>query len=107
MTYDEIEKYLLNMNGVWLDSQDGDVIFRIGSEDDSKVVATVKQNSSPLQISLRCDERLAKVLREKYESVLPASNMNKKYWNTIICSGQLSVQEIFDLATLSYNLSIA
>jgi predicted DNA-binding protein (MmcQ/YjbR family) len=30
--------------------------------------------------------------------------LNKKHWNTIICSGQLDDEEIKDLVRLSYNL---
>jgi predicted DNA-binding protein (MmcQ/YjbR family) len=43
-------------------------------------------------------------LREKYETVLPGYHLNKKHWNTIICSGQLGDEEVFDLARLSYQL---
>ena len=58
----------------------------------------------PLRVSLKCDPQLAEILREKYETVVPGYHLNKKHWNTIICSGQLSDDEIKDLARLSYDL---
>jgi predicted DNA-binding protein (MmcQ/YjbR family) len=38
---------------------------------------------------------------------VPGYHLNKKHWNTIICSGQLSDVEIKDLARLSYDLVVA
>jgi predicted DNA-binding protein (MmcQ/YjbR family) len=69
-----------------------------------KMLALVQENSKPLRVSLKCDPLLAQNLREKYETVLAGYHLNKKHWNTIICSGQLTDDEIFDLARLSYEL---
>lgn len=69
-----------------------------------KLFAIIADGSDPLRISLKCDPQLAQYLREKYESVLPGYHLNKKHWNTILCSGQLSDDEIKDLALLSYRL---
>ena len=66
--------------------------------------ALIADGSKPLRLSLKCDPQLAETLREKYETVVPGYHLSKKHWNTIICSGQLSDQEIFDLANLSYQL---
>ena len=68
------------------------------------MLALVQENSKPLRVSLKCDPLLAQNLREKYETVLAGYHLNKKHWNTIICSGQLTDDEIFDLARLSYEL---
>jgi predicted DNA-binding protein (MmcQ/YjbR family) len=66
--------------------------------------AIIADGSKPLRVSLKCDPLLAESLREKYESIVPGYHLNKKHWNTIICSGQLSGDEVKDLARLSYNL---
>ena len=55
-------------------------------------------------IALKCDPELAEHLREQYPQIKPGYHMNKKHWNTIICSGQLDDEEIKDLARLSYRL---
>ena len=55
-------------------------------------------------IEIRCDEKLAKLLRDKYESV-----MSSRYFGRggveIVDTGQLSKDEICDLVRLSYRLS--
>jgi predicted DNA-binding protein (MmcQ/YjbR family) len=69
-----------------------------------KMFALIANNSKPLRVSLKCDPQLAESLREKYETVVPGYHLNKKHWNTIICTGQLSDEEVRDLAHLSYQL---
>lgn len=55
-------------------------------------------------VEVRCDEKLGKFLREKYESV-----MESRYFGRggieIVTSGQLQENEVDDLVRLSYNLS--
>lgn len=106
MTQQELEQYILSFDAVWLDYPFGEdtAVYKYGQAPEGKIVALVEQGSRPLRVSLKCDPQLAKVLRERYESVLPATMVNKKYWNTIICSGQLSQDEVFDLVRLSYQI---
>ncbi len=58
----------------------------------------------PKTIEVRCDGKLSKVLREKYESV-----MDSRYFGRggieIVPSGQLEASELQDLVRLSYNLT--
>ena len=70
-----------------------------------KMFALVTVKKEPVQISLKCDPLLAEHLRQKYESVLPGYHLNKKHWNTILLTGQLSWDEIKDLIRLSYDLA--
>ena len=55
-------------------------------------------------IELRTDDKLAKLLEEKYESV-----MQSRYFGRggieIVPAGQLEEDEIYDLIRLSYNLT--
>ena len=69
-----------------------------------KMFALIAEDSSPVRISLKCDPQLAELLREKYESVLPGYHLNKRHWNTVICSGQLGDDELQDLVRHSYEL---
>ena len=108
MTHKEFEAYILSLPGVWLDYPfgEGTAVYKLGRDNDGKgkIVAIVQEGSNPLRVSLKCDPLLAQNLREKYETVLPGYHLNKKHWNTIICSGQLGDEEVFDLARLSYQL---
>ena len=108
MTHKQFEEFILSLPEVWLDYPFGEgvAVYKFGREHDGagKIVALIQEGSTPLRVSLKCDPLLAKTLRERYETVLPGHHLNKKHWNTIICTGQLADDEIFDLARLSYNL---
>ena len=67
---------------------------------DDKVFLVVNQHT----IELRTDDKLGKLLTEKYESV-----MTSRYFGRggieIVPAGQLKTDELEDLVRLSYNLS--
>ena len=67
---------------------------------DDKVFLVQNKNT----IEVRTDAELAKLLKEKYESV-----MESRYFGRggieIVLAGQLSTNELEDLVRLSYNLS--
>jgi len=104
MTHKEVEQYLLSMPNTRLDYPFGEgvAVYKVGD----KMFALVAEGSSPVQISLKCDSQLAVTLREKYESVMPGYHLNKKYWNTILLTGQLTWDEIQALIRHSYNLVV-
>ena len=109
LSHKELENYLLAFPNTWLDFPfgEGTSVYKVGNKEtgEGKMFARITDGSKPLRVSLKCDPLLARTLREKYESVLPGYHLNKKHWNTIICSGQLSEDEIKDLARLSYQLA--
>ena len=76
------------------------VYLRWGEEGEAKAFLVERKNT----VEVRCDRKLAGVLREKYESV-----MESRYFGRggieIVNSGQLSQTELEDLIRLSYNLS--
>ncbi|MFZ1302106.1 MAG: MmcQ/YjbR family DNA-binding protein [Candidatus Microsaccharimonas sp.] len=108
MNHKEFEKYLLSFPNTWLDFPfgEGTSVYKVGDKEsgDAKMFALIADGSKPLRVSLKCDPVLAETLREKYETVVPGYHLSKKHWNTIICSGQLSDEELKDLANLSYQL---
>lgn len=111
MTHKQIEEYLLSFPNSWLDYPfgEGTSVYKIGHKEtgEGKLFAIIADGSKPLRVSLKCAPELALNLREKYETVVPGYHLNKKHWNTIICSGQLSDEEILDLARLSHDLVAA
>ena len=108
MTHKELEEYLLSFPNTWLDYPfgEGTSVYKVGHRvtGEGKLFAIIADGSNPLRVSLKCDPQLAQTLRERYETVLPGYHLNKKHWNTIVCSGQLTDDEIKDLARLSYRL---
>lgn len=106
MDHKKAEEYMLSKPGVWLDYPFGETtaVYKLGSKKTGKMFALITENKKPLNISLKCDPLLAETLRAKYETVMPGYHLNKKHWNTIICSGQLGDDEILGLIDLSYQL---
>jgi predicted DNA-binding protein (MmcQ/YjbR family) len=104
MTHKEVEKYVLSMPNAKLEYPFGkDVaVYKAGD----KMFALIAEKSDPVRISLKCDPQLAEILRNKYETVMPGYHLNKKHWNTIVLTGQLSWDEIKDLIRHSYELVI-
>lgn len=106
MTQAEIHEILLEYPGAWLDYPFGEdaAVYKVGVDKDAKMFAIVAEGSKPVRLSLKCDPQLAEILREKYETVLPGYHLNKKHWNTIICSGQVPQDELKDMIRHSYEL---
>lgn len=102
MDHKTVEEYILSLPNTVREYPFGEgvAVYKIGD----KMFALITEGKTPVNLSLKCDPQLSKVLREKYESVMPGYHLNKKHWNTIIMSGQLSWEEIQDLIRHSYQL---
>ena len=110
MDHKTVEEYILSMPNARLDYPFGKDVAVYKARDPSnpsgqaKMFALISEGKDPVQISLKCDPQLAVHLREKYESVMPGYHLNKKHWNTVVLTGQLSWEEVQDLIRHSYNL---
>lgn len=106
MTHKELEEYIYSLPNVKLDYPFGKevAVYKVTVEEEDKMFALIAEKSDPLSISLKCDPQLAVLLREKYESVMQGYHLNKKHWNTILLTGQLSDEEVTGLILHSYNL---
>jgi len=102
LSHKELEDYILSMPNAKLEYPFGEdaAVYKVGE----KMFAIVAEKSDPVRVSLKCDPQLAEILRERYETIVPGYHLNKKHWNTIICSGQLTNDEVFDLVRHSYHL---
>ncbi len=104
LSFSRLEKYILSLPDAKLDYPFGEktAVYKVGD----KMFALIQEGKEPIQVSLKCDPLLAQTLREKYETVMPGYHLNKKHWNTIVLTGQLSWDEVKDLINHSYNLVI-
>lgn len=102
MNHKTVEDYLLSMPNAVLEYPFGEgvAVYKVND----KMFALIQEGKDPLQLSLKCDPQLAKVLRETYETVLEGYHLNKKHWNTIILTGQLPWEEVQGFIVHSYNL---
>lgn len=102
MDHKTVEDYILSMPNARLDYPFGEktAVYKAGD----KMFALISEGKDPVRLSLKCDPALSKVLREKYEEVMPGYHLNKKHWNTLVLSGQLEWPEVQDLIRHSYQL---
>ena len=98
----QVEEYILSMPNSRLDYPFGEgvAVYKLCD----KMFALIQEGKTPVNLSLKCDPLLAKLLREKYETVLEGYHLNKKHWNTILLTGQLPWDEVQDLIRHSYIL---
>lgn len=75
-------------------------VYKVGEH----MFALISEGKEPINLSLKCDPQLSRLLREKYETVMPGYHLSKKHWNTIVLSGQLPWDEVQALIRHSYDL---
>ena len=98
---DDIVKYALSFSNV-SERQEG--AMRIFSRGE-KIFLVVETETNPLRIETRCDRRLSKTLQEQYESVMESRALGRNGIE-IICSGQLTSEEVLDLIRHSFEISV-
>lgn len=105
MNQREIEAYILNLEGAKKSYpfEKNLAVFSVNEEN----FAIIEEKKKPLRVSLRCEKKLAALLIERYDEVMPGHKLNKNKWITAVLSGQLSSDEILDLVRHSYLLASA
>ncbi len=81
----------------------GDKNWRI-FERAGKIFLCIELGASPLRVELRCDRKLSRTLQERYESVMESRALGRNGIE-IICSGQLTDDEVHDLVRHAYEIS--
>lgn len=113
MDHKTVEDYILSMPNSWLDYPFGEevAVYKVGGPatgtGHGKMFALISEGKNPVQLSLKCDPALSKILREKYDEVMPGYHLNKQHWNTLVLSGQLGWEEVQGLIRHSYQLVAA
>jgi predicted DNA-binding protein (MmcQ/YjbR family) len=102
MHLDELREYCINKKGVEEGFPFGGdtLVFKVMG----KIFLLSGIDSQPVQFNAKCDPEKAIELRENYPCVLPGYHMNKQHWNTIICDGLVSDNQIQEWIDDSYNL---
>lgn len=102
MDHKTVEQFVLSMPNAKLDYPFGEdvAVYKVNDE----MFALIAEGKEPVRISLKCDPQLSKVLRGKYTEVMEGYHLNKKHWNTIVLSGQLTWEEVQGLIRHSYDL---
>ncbi len=105
-SHKSVEEFILSLPNAKLTFPFGEdvSVYKVPVGSEEKMFALMPEKKSPVNLSLKCDPQLSKILRERYESVMEGYHLNKKHWNTIILSGQLTDGEVRDLILHSYQL---
>lgn len=107
MNRKEVEDHILSLPHTRLDYPFGEdvAVYKVAIDnEDEKMFALIPEKQNPVRLSLKCAPELALRLREKYESIMEGYHLNKKHWNTMVLTGQLSDDEVHALILHSYNL---
>ena len=95
-----IIEYLGRFDDISERSEKGWRIFERGE----KIFLCVEQGKTPVRLELRCDRKLGQTLQGRYESVMESRALGRNGIE-IICSGQLTDDEVFDLIRHAYEVS--
>ncbi len=95
-----ILEYLKRFDDITEREEKGWKIFERGE----KIFLCLEQGKTPVRLELRCDRKLGQTLQERYESVMESRALGRNGIE-IICSGQLSEDEITDLIRHAYEVS--
>lgn len=93
-------EYLKRFDDITEHEEKGWKIFERGE----KIFLCLEQSKTPVRLELRCDRKLGQTLQERYESVMESRALGRNGIE-IICSGQLSEDEITDLIRHAYEVS--
>lgn len=97
---DDLVKYALDFDDVNERREKGLRIF----ERSERIFLIIEEGTAPLRIETRCDRKLSKVLQERYESVMESRSLGRNGIE-VICSGQLTEEEVLDLVRHSFEMS--
>jgi predicted DNA-binding protein (MmcQ/YjbR family) len=78
-------------------------VFKVGG----KMFALSRLESTPLEVSVKCEPELAVGLREAHPAIRPGYHLNKRHWNTVTLDGSLPDQFVRDLIEDSYALIVS
>lgn len=100
MNIESIREYCLSLKGVTEGFPFGEdtLVFKVAGK-----LFALTSISEPVSVNLKCEPEYAVELREHHPyDVLPGYHMNKKHWNTVMLTGDLSDPFIRQLIDHSY-----
>lgn len=98
---DDLLKFALSL-GESTQKEDDKTRYLLRGE---KIFLAMSKGMTPVRIEIRCEKQLSRTLQERYESAMGGRLLGRNGLE-LVCSGQLSYDELCDLIRLSYNLSV-
>ncbi len=94
MNIEELRIFCLSVKGATesLPFDDTILVFKVMGK--VFALASLEPRNGEFSVNLKCEPEQAVELRERYRGVVPGWHMNKKYWNTVFLSADVSDEEI-------------
>lgn len=105
MNIEELREYCLSLRAATEHFPFDEVTLVFKVKD--KMFALIPLDNPQTQIALKCDPERAIELREQYTAIVPAWHFNKKHWNTVFVSSEISTDFLKELIQHSYNLVVS
>lgn len=104
MNIEELRDYCLSKKGVEEGFPFGEdtLVFKVMG----KMFLLTGIESQPIEFNVKCNPEKAIELRDKHPCLLPGYHMNKQHWNTVVCDGSVSNNQIKKWIDDSYNLVV-
>lgn len=110
MTRKELIAYCLTLPGAYEDypfeATAGGMVWTVmRHRENTKTFALLFERLGALWVNVKCEPKLAHVLRQTYEGVLPGYHMNKEHWNSIICGMDVPDEKLCEMLAYSFELT--
>lgn len=104
MNIEEVREYCITKKGCeeTFPFDDVTLVFKVMGKMFA-LLSLAKGNS----INLKCNPDRSVQLREQYDSIIPGYHMNKKHWNTVDYSSNISNTLLYELIDHSYDLIVS
>lgn len=103
MNYDWLEEFCLSKVGTTKDYQ-GDweaIRYFIGGK--MYLMQCEDKYKKPI-ITVKCEPKFGRYLRDKYKDIVPGYYMNKEHWNSIYIEGDVPDEVVKQMILMSYEL---
>ncbi len=106
MRYEWLDEYLLSKKGVTKDFKAEWEAERFLLFDKMIAMKGGDKYAKPI-ITLKCPPEFGKMLRERYEHIVPGYYMNKDHWNSVYMEGDTPDDVVKRMCDMSYDLILA
>ncbi len=72
-----------------------------------KMFAITSSQTTPSDVSVKCDPDIAEALRTEHQSIVPGYHLNKRHWITVTLGGDVPDSRVRELILDSYELVAA
>jgi Uncharacterized protein conserved in bacteria len=92
MNAEDVRDYCLNLKNTTesFPFDDVSLVFKV----ENKMYLLISLDAADMNIAVKCEPEKAEFLRDHYSAVEPAYHFNKKYWNNIYLSRDMTDDEI-------------